>query len=78
MQTENTQEWISEVDRQRNDRNRALIAQVQGADAAAAESALCSLVQENMGLVRSLSLRFCGRGTDFEDLVQIGTIGILS
>ena len=77
MQTENTQELISEADPQRNDRNRALIAQVQGADASTSEAALTTLVQENMGLVRSLALRFCGRGTDFEDLVQIGTIGMI-
>ena len=77
MQTENTQELIAEADLQRNDRNRALIAQVQGADASTSEAALTTLVQENMGLVRSLSLRFCGRGTDFEDLVQIGTIGMI-
>ena len=67
----------TEADRQRSDRNRAMIAIAQGEDIAAAESALSTLVQENMGLVRSLSLRFCGRGTDFEDLVQIGTIGMI-
>ena len=30
-----------------------------------------------MGLVRSIAMRFCGRGTEYEDLVQIGTIGML-
>ena len=30
-----------------------------------------------MGLVRSIALRFRGRGTEYEDLVQIGTIGML-
>lgn len=76
-QAELTEEMPTEADRQRSDRNRAMIAIAQGEDIAAAESALSTLVQENMGLVRSLSLRFCGRGTDFEDLVQIGTIGMI-
>ena len=35
------------------------------------------LVRKNMGLVRSIALRFCGRGTEYEDLVQIGTMGML-
>lgn len=30
-----------------------------------------------MGLVKSLALRFTGRGADYEDLVQLGTIGML-
>lgn len=35
------------------------------------------LVRKNMGLVRSIAMRFCGRGTEYEDLVQIGTMGML-
>ncbi len=35
------------------------------------------LVEANMGLVRSIALRFRGRGTEYEDLVQIGTMGML-
>ena len=35
------------------------------------------LVQVNIGLVRNIALRFCGRGTEYEDLVQIGTIGMM-
>ena len=35
------------------------------------------LIEANMGLVRSIALRFRGRGTEYEDLVQIGTIGML-
>ena len=31
----------------------------------------------NMGLVKSIASRFTGRGTDFEDLVQIGSMGLL-
>lgn len=35
------------------------------------------LVKENMGLVFSVSKRFTGRGTETEDLYQIGSIGLL-
>ncbi len=35
------------------------------------------LIRENMGLVRHVAGRFLDRGTEFEDLVQIGTIGML-
>ncbi len=36
-----------------------------------------TLILQNMGLVKRIALRFCGRGTDYEDLVQIGTIGMM-
>lgn len=35
------------------------------------------LVLENMGLVYSIARRFLGRGYDMDDLVQIGTIGLI-
>lgn len=35
------------------------------------------LVIENMGLVYSIARRFLGRGYDMEDIVQIGTIGLI-
>ncbi len=35
------------------------------------------LIEMNTGLVNGIAHRFRGRGTDFEDLVQIGTIGLL-
>ena len=35
------------------------------------------LVEENMGLVWSIVKRFSGRGTDMEDLFQIGAIGVV-
>lgn len=41
------------------------------------ESAAAELVKINMGLVKKLALRFCDRGTEYEDLVQIGSIGML-
>lgn len=41
------------------------------------ESALEKLTELNMGLVNALAWRFRGRGVDFEDLVQIGSIGMI-
>ena len=63
----------SYFDRERNERNRALITAAHNED----ERAMETLVVENAGLVRSLALRFCGRGTEYEDLIQIGTIGLI-
>ena len=34
-------------------------------------------IEENMGLVYSVAKRFIGRGTEYEDLVQIGSIGLI-
>lgn len=39
--------------------------------------ALETLVSNNTGLVRSIAIRFTGRGVDFDDLCQIGHIGML-
>ena len=36
-----------------------------------------ALIEENLGLVRTVARRFLDRGTEYEDLVQIGTIGML-
>lgn len=36
-----------------------------------------TLVQENMGLVLSIAKRFLGRGYEFEDISQIGVIGLI-
>ena len=41
------------------------------------EAALGRLVEENTGLVRSIAVRFMGRGVDFDDLCQIGHIGMI-
>ncbi len=41
------------------------------------ENALETLIENNLGLVRSIAFRFTGRGVEFEDLVQIGTLGML-
>ena len=39
--------------------------------------ALEELVENNAGLVRSVAARFRDRGVEYEDLVQIGSIGII-
>lgn len=39
--------------------------------------ALDLLVRENMGLCKSLALRFRDRGTEYEDLVQLAAIGMI-
>ncbi len=41
------------------------------------EEAETKLVMINSGLVRSIAVRFKGRGIEFDDLVQIGTLGLI-
>ena len=53
--------------------NNLLISKLKEGD----ESALDEIVKSNMGLVRSIALRFRDRGTEYEDLVQIGSIGLM-
>lgn len=50
-----------------------LLTRARAGDAAAEET----LMRENMGLVKSVAARFLGRGTEFEDLCQLGSIGML-
>lgn len=59
------------------ERNRELLREAQSAVQAEADDALERLVEENSGLVRKIARRFVGRGTDEEDLVQIGMIGMV-
>lgn len=40
-------------------------------------SAKEALINSNLNLVRSIAIRFKDRGVEYEDLVQIGTIGLL-
>ena len=51
--------------------------QVQSGSAAERAEARERLVEANMQLVFWLARRFVGRGCDWEDLCQIGTIGLL-
>lgn len=53
--------------------NLDLIKEAQAGD----RKAMDQLIEQNMGLVKNIARRFIGRGTDYEDLVQIGTIGML-
>ncbi|MBE6680223.1 MAG: sigma-70 family RNA polymerase sigma factor [Ruminococcaceae bacterium] len=53
--------------------NIELIKRSQNGD----NSAMEELVKNNAGLVQSIAVKFSGRGVDFEDLVQIGNIGML-
>lgn len=39
--------------------------------------ALDLMIRENAGLVHSIARRFLGRGCDYDDLVQIGNIGLI-
>ena len=54
-------------------RNNNLLVRISQGD----EKALEELVVENMGLVKSIAVRFHDRGVEYEDLVQIGTIGMI-
>ena len=58
-------------------KNRDLIAMAQSGNDAEAQAATEQLIRLNMGLVRSLAIRFRDRGTEQEDLIQIGTIGMI-
>ncbi len=55
------------------ERNAELLQKVREGD----REAEGQLLSENMGLVRRIAVRFTERGTDYEDLVQIGLIGML-
>lgn len=50
-----------------------IIADAQGGN----ERALEIIVKTNIGLVKSIALRFCDRGVEYDDLVQIGVIGMI-
>lgn len=56
-----------------SEENGMLIEQAQAGD----EKAMENLIEKNMGLVKSIAKRFTGRNAEFEDLVQIGAIGML-
>ena len=55
------------------DDNLALLLRVRDGDTKAEEE----LIRENEGLVRSIAARFSGRGAEFEDLCQLGMIGMV-
>lgn len=53
--------------------NEELIKEAQNGN----EEAFEKLIDQNMGLVKKTALRFKDRGCEYEDLVQIGTIGMI-
>ena len=57
--------------------NRELIVIAQSDNEEAAMRATEELIEINRGLVRSIAQRFRDRGVDFEDLMQIGMIGMI-
>ena len=61
----------------RQTRHYDLIVKAQSTNQDDAAAATEALLCENMGLVRNAALRFRDRGTEYEDLIQIGTIGML-
>lgn len=56
-----------------NARNISLLHRVQNGE----PGALDEFTRDNMGLVRCIAARFSGRGVEYEDLVQIGCIGMI-
>lgn len=56
----------------RKSENERLLRLIKSGDKSAGDE----LVRTNLGLVKNIALRFTGRGTDYEDLVQIGTVGM--
>lgn len=56
-----------------HEETKLLIERAQGGDKAAEET----LIASNMALVKSIVRGYLGRGTDYDDLVQIGSIGLL-
>lgn len=53
--------------------NAALLERVRTGD----DIAVDELCRNNMGLVKSIALSFRDRGTELEDLIQLGTIGLI-
>lgn len=54
-------------------KNQILLEKAVNGDERATEE----LIKTNLGLVRSIALRFKDRGVDYDDLMQIGSIGML-
>lgn len=67
----------SESGKREFENNTDLIYVAQSDDEEAALLATEKLLLANRGLVRSIALRFRDRGVEFEDLMQIGTMGML-
>ena len=59
------------------EQNLLLIERARNGSPLEEEEATTELIRRNAGLIRTIALRFCDRGVDFEDLLQIGTIGMI-
>lgn len=59
--------------------NRELLARAKahGGESDDAMRATEELIEANRGLVKKIALRFVGRGVELDDLLQIGTIGLI-
>lgn len=55
------------------EKNKVLVRQYRDGDTCAFDE----LIESNLGLVRSAAKRFVDRGTEYDDLVQIGTVGLI-
>ena len=53
------------------------IAQRDGGESTEAMEATERLIWANRGLVKKIALRFCDRGVELDDLMQIGSIGMI-
>lgn len=58
-------------------KNRELIQTAQLGEDPISLAAMEELICNNTGLVRSIATRFQDRGTELEDLIQIGTLGMI-
>lgn len=68
---------MNTIKSEKRSRNLDLILDAKGSDPESAMRALETIVEENIGLVHSIAVRFRDRGVDLDDLVQIGTIGMI-
>ncbi len=57
--------------------NRELLRIAQGENDLESMSATERLLEVNRGLIRSIAIKFRDRGVDIDDLMQIGTIGMI-
>lgn len=68
----------SEIGQEKRENLRLVeIAQQNGGESEEAMLATERLIELNSGLVRNIAMRFRDRGVDMEDLLQIGTIGLI-
>lgn len=65
--------WQKSSDKMDYSKNQELLKLATNGDEIATER----LMELNLGLVRSIALRFRDRGVEYDDLVQIGSIGML-